>query len=323
MQRVACLMVALLAGVTLDRAALAGDRDAVAEELEGISATWPDALFSIDVRGTADGNAVLNQRLEIAYEAASPGYLAYLRVSSHGDITLYRDLSRSGKSSGTQPYTIKPPLGSEQLIVLFANTPWDPLFPKGASSRELGSEPSDAADLVHQLAQLQDSHLLFAARRYQLNVSAAAGGTEYTTRAIVRRVKEGGNAPAGGSGGAAARIPSRIEFEFDSDHLTAQGKLDLDTFGEALVTDLRDRGIALEGHTDAVGTDDYNMALSERRAAAAKQYLVDSFGIAGSRISAVGMGKSDPIASNDDPGGRSKNRRVDFVFSQLSQQASH
>lgn len=316
MHRKASIAVALLGATMLDQAALAGDRDAVSEELEGISATWPDALFSIDVRGADDdGNVVLNQRLDIAYEAASPGYLAYLRVSSHGDVTLYRDLSRAGRSSGTQPFVVKPPLGSEQLIVLFANAPWDSLFPKGATTRELGGERSDAADLVHQLTQLNDAHLLFAARRYQLNVAAAAGGTEYTTRAIIRRVKEAGNAPAG--------IPSRIEFEFDSDRLTTQGKLDLDTFGEALKTELRGSGVALEGHTDAVGSDDYNMALSERRAAAARQYLMDSFGIDPARISAVGMGKSNPVASNDDAAGRSQNRRVDFIFRQGAQQPAH
>jgi outer membrane protein OmpA-like peptidoglycan-associated protein len=309
MQRTACLALVLLTVTVSVPVAFAGDREAVNEELDAIAATWPDALFSIDVHGTSDGNALLNQRLEIAYEAASPGYLAYLRVSSHGDITLSRDTARSGKTSGVQPYLIRPPLGSEQLIVLFANKPWDALFPKGASTRELGGERSDAATLVQQLSALNDAAVSFAVRRYQLNIAASPGGTEYTTRAIVRRVQESGG------GGSGARIPSRIEFEFDSDRLTPQGKLDLDTFGEALVTDLRDTGVSLEGHTDGIGSDDYNMALSDRRAAAAKQYLVDSFGISPSRLTAVGKGKENPVASNDDEAGRSKNRRVDFIFS--------
>jgi OmpA-OmpF porin, OOP family len=119
---------------------------------------------------------------------------------------------------------------------------------------------------------------------------------------------------AGGSSAGSARIPGRIEFEFDSDRLTEQGKLDLDTFGEALATDLRATNVTLEGHTDAVGTDEYNQALSERRAAAARQYLADGFGIAPSRLTAVGMGKSHPVASNDDAAGRGQNRRVDFIF---------
>jgi outer membrane protein OmpA-like peptidoglycan-associated protein len=308
MQKMACFAFALLGVTALDSSALAGDRDGVSQELEGIASTWPDALFSIDIRGTDDGSASLNQRLDIAYEAAAPGYLAYVRVSSHGDVTLYRDPTKAGKASGTQPYVIKPPLGSEELIVLFANKPWDPLFPKGSNIRELGGERADAAALVKQLSGLHDDNVLFAARRYQLQVGASPGGTEYTTRAIVRRVKEGG-------GGSGTRIPSRIQFEFNSDQLTPQGKLDLDTFGEALITDLRETGVALEGHTDSIGTDEYNQGLSERRAAAARQYLMDSFGIPASRLSALGMGKENPVASNDDEAGRSKNRRVDFIFS--------
>lgn len=308
MQRMACLALTLLGVTAYAGAALAGDRDAVTEELDGITPTWQDALFSIDIRGTDDGNASLNQRLEIAYEAATPGYLAYLRVSSHGDVTLYRDSGKAAKASGSQPYIVKAPLGSEQLIVLFANKPWDPLFAKGANTRELGSEGPDAAALVKQLSDLHEGNLVFAARRYQLQIAASPGGTEYTTRAIVRQVREGG-------GGSGTRIPSRIQFEFNSDQLTPQGKLDLDTFGEALITDLRDSAVSLEGHTDAIGTDEYNQGLSERRAAAAKQYLMDSFGIPASRLSAMGMGKENPVAPNDDEAGRSKNRRVDFVFS--------
>lgn len=273
------------------------------------------------MRGTEDGNASLNQRLDIAYEAASPGYFAYLRVSSHGDVTLYRDPAKTGRRSGTQPYIIKPPLGSEQLIVLFANAPWDALFAKGASTRDVGSEPTAVSELLQQLTHLNESNVLFAARRYDLSIAATPGGTQYTTRAIIRTVNEAGDRSGGATG--AARIPSRIEFEFDSDRLTAQGKLDLDTFGEALVTELRDRTVSLEGHTDAIGTDEYNQSLSEHRAVAARQYLIDSFGIANSRIATIGMGKSDPVASNDDAAGRSKNRRVDFVFSQSAAQASH
>src|SRR5579862_2487050 len=170
MQKMACLAFTLLGVTALNSATFAGDREGVSEELEGIAATWPDALFSIDVHGTDDGTASLNQRLDIAYEAAAAGYLAYLRVSSHGDVTLYRDPAKAGKASGTQPYVIKPPLGSEQLIVLFANKPWDSLFPKGASTRELGGERADAAALVKQLADLHDSNVLFAARRYDLQV---------------------------------------------------------------------------------------------------------------------------------------------------------
>jgi OOP family OmpA-OmpF porin len=69
--------------------------------------------------------------------------------------------------------------------------------------------------------------------------------------------------------------------------------------------------IAIHGHTDSVGTEAYNQKLSERRAMAVKDYLV-SKGIAADRLTAVGKGEADPIASNDTKEGRAQNRRVEF-----------
>jgi outer membrane protein OmpA-like peptidoglycan-associated protein len=312
--RSACVISTLLAALTLPLGVFAGDRDGISEALNSIPATWPEALFSIEVSGATDDTALLNHRLDIVYEAKLPGYLAYLMISSHGDMTLYRDPGRKAKSSGTESYVVKPPLGSGQVIVMFANAPWDSFFPKGGTAHEVGTDRDDAQSFVQQLSQLQSAHVLLSNRRFQLTTAASAGGTEYTTRGIVLQVQQTLGERTATSGGV-ARIPSRIEFEFGSDRLTQQGKLDLDTFGEALVTGLRDSTVALQGHTDAVGTDDYNQALSERRARAARQYLIDSFGIADSRMTTAGMGKNDPIASNDDPEGRSRNRRVDFIFS--------
>jgi len=72
--------------------------------------------------------------------------------------------------------------------------------------------------------------------------------------------------------------------------------------------------LAVEGHTDSVGTDEYNRKLSEQRAAAVRDYLVQQ-GIESDVISAAGFGKSEPVASNDTPEGRQQNRRVELVVS--------
>jgi outer membrane protein OmpA-like peptidoglycan-associated protein len=72
--------------------------------------------------------------------------------------------------------------------------------------------------------------------------------------------------------------------------------------------------LSVEGHTDSVGTDDYNQQLSEKRAEAVRQYLVQQ-GISGDTIVATGFGKTSPIASNDTPEGRQQNRRVELVLS--------
>jgi outer membrane protein OmpA-like peptidoglycan-associated protein len=70
----------------------------------------------------------------------------------------------------------------------------------------------------------------------------------------------------------------------------------------------------VEGHTDSVGSDDYNMTLSQHRAEAVRDYLVQQ-GIPEANITARGLGKTGPVASNDTPEGRQQNRRVELVLS--------
>ncbi|HEY2386037.1 MAG TPA: OmpA family protein [Candidatus Binatia bacterium] len=69
--------------------------------------------------------------------------------------------------------------------------------------------------------------------------------------------------------------------------------------------------VSVEGHTDSVGSDQYNLKLSLRRAAAVKDFLVKE-GIADSRLSTRGLGESQPVASNDTADGRAQNRRVEL-----------
>ena len=70
--------------------------------------------------------------------------------------------------------------------------------------------------------------------------------------------------------------------------------------------------LAVEGHTDSVGTDEYNMMLSQKRADAVRDYLAAN-GINPANVTAIGKGKDDPVASNDTAAGRQQNRRVEMV----------
>lgn len=72
--------------------------------------------------------------------------------------------------------------------------------------------------------------------------------------------------------------------------------------------------LEVEGHTDSIGSDEYNQQLSERRAESVRNYLVQQ-GIPDAAIVARGLGKSSPVASNDTPEGRQQNRRVEMVIS--------
>jgi outer membrane protein OmpA-like peptidoglycan-associated protein len=73
--------------------------------------------------------------------------------------------------------------------------------------------------------------------------------------------------------------------------------------------------VVIEGHTDSVGSDATNQALSEQRAQAVQSALLQR-GVSGSQISSVGKGESTPVAGNDSASGRQANRRVELIFSQ-------
>ena len=70
----------------------------------------------------------------------------------------------------------------------------------------------------------------------------------------------------------------------------------------------------VEGHTDSIGSDEYNQKLSEQRASTVRDYLV-SQGVQANSITSVGLGKGNPVASNDTAAGRQQNRRVELVVS--------
>jgi outer membrane protein OmpA-like peptidoglycan-associated protein len=81
----------------------------------------------------------------------------------------------------------------------------------------------------------------------------------------------------------------------------------------AFLTKYPERTVVIEGYTDSVGSDDYNQALSQRRAESVRSYLVRA-GIESGRLSASGMGKNDPVAGNDSAIGRQQNRRVAVII---------
>jgi len=80
--------------------------------------------------------------------------------------------------------------------------------------------------------------------------------------------------------------------------------------------------VSVEGHTDSVGSDAYNMKLSQRRADAVRDYMV-AHGIAADRITTEAFGETRPVASNDTAARRAENRRVEIVGSHSTDVRSH
>ena len=103
-----------------------------------------------------------------------------------------------------------------------------------------------------------------------------------------------------------------VNFGFDSSDLTSAAKANLDKLAQVLKNNM-DTNINIYGHTDSKGTDAYNLSLSERRAAAVKNYLV-SQGVSAGRMFTMGVGEKEPVASNDTDAGRAENRRVEFAI---------
>ncbi|MGH8497658.1 MAG: OmpA family protein [Methylococcales bacterium] len=116
-----------------------------------------------------------------------------------------------------------------------------------------------------------------------------------------------------------AQAPSRdrveialpIEFEYNSSEILSSSTPFLDSVGQAMNSDdAANKRLIIEGHTDAQGSDQYNLVLSRQRARAVKDYLVQNYGVSASRLVADGKGESRPLPGRDPYD--QKNRRVQF-----------
>jgi len=110
----------------------------------------------------------------------------------------------------------------------------------------------------------------------------------------------------------AITIQAEALFDFDKSVLKPDGKKSIDEAIAKMKTVDVEMVIAT-GHTDSIGTDAYNQKLSERRATTVKEYMV-SQGIPAAKITTLGKGETQPVATNKTADGRAKNRRVDIEF---------
>lgn len=107
-------------------------------------------------------------------------------------------------------------------------------------------------------------------------------------------------------------VLSGVTFDFDTARLTPNARTILDGVADALLAAPQIK-VELGGHTDALGTDVYNLALSKRRSQAVMDYLAER-GVETGRMSAVGHGEEMPIADNETDEGRELNRRVELTI---------
>jgi outer membrane protein OmpA-like peptidoglycan-associated protein len=101
-----------------------------------------------------------------------------------------------------------------------------------------------------------------------------------------------------------------VLFDFDRSTIKPEAAQILDRL-VAFMNENKDKKAFLAGHTDSIGTEAYNLKLSERRVNSVRDYVVKK-GVEGGRISGQGFGESKPIADNKTAAGRAKNRRVEI-----------
>jgi peptidoglycan-associated lipoprotein len=149
---------------------------------------------------------------------------------------------------------------------------------------------------------------------------AAAAGTRtrrparqsgFDRRRAPRR-RRSRRARSGGRGGTPPRsaIAAKVYFDYDKDEIRDDAKATLDSKVAILNANTAVR-LRIAGHTDDRGSDEYNLALGQRRAASVQRYLV-AHGVAASRFETVSFGKERPAAQGENEGAWSLNRRAEF-----------
>ncbi len=123
---------------------------------------------------------------------------------------------------------------------------------------------------------------------------------------------KGETAPPPSSLETTGSVTLNIEFDTGKSDVKAQYNDEIKQVADYMKANPNAK-IAIQGHTDNVGSEASNLKLSQARADSVKAYLVDKFGIEPNRLRAVGYGQTRPIASNATAEGRQKNRRVEAV----------
>ncbi len=106
------------------------------------------------------------------------------------------------------------------------------------------------------------------------------------------------------------RVELDVKFDFDKSRVREESYSDIKNLAD-FMQQYPQTTTVVEGHTDSVGTDQYNQRLSERRAEAVRNVLVNEYGVQGNRVNSVGYGESRPVADNSTEEGRQINRRVE------------
>lgn len=140
------------------------------------------------------------------------------------------------------------------------------------------------------------------------------GEVSRTAQEALQRAQEAGKLAEGKLLYETVLTDDKVRFGFDKAELSDSAKAALDEFAQGLKAEYnRDVYVEIQGHTDATGSEEYNIELGLERAEAVRRYLNREHGIPLHRMSVISYGEAEPIAENDNRDGRAQNRRVVLV----------
>ena len=172
---------------------------------------------------------------------------------------------------------------------------------KEAESARTAQLATEEADQARRLAESRASEAEFARREADLASQQISSLTRQLENLQLRETESGVVVTLGD-----------VLFASGEVELVEGGQSSLEEVVDLLQTE-PDKQIRVEGHTDSSGDSETNLELSEQRAQAVRQALIN-LGVAADRVTALGMGEDFPIASNEDEAGRAQNRRVDVIL---------
>lgn len=154
--------------------------------------------------------------------------------------------------------------------------------------------------------------VMASCKQQKINVLPGAVVTQDGTKDGMQNVSNGYEGAVNTAEGVKYTLSSDLLFPSNSSFLTEKAKSELTKLATVLKQE-KTKKIRVDGYTDATGTEEYNVWLSDKRAASVKKYLEEA-GVSGSRISTKGFGPSNPVGNNKTPEGRQKNRRVEVLI---------
>jgi outer membrane protein OmpA-like peptidoglycan-associated protein len=314
------LLVALVVtfGMTASTTSVAAPRDEVLSVLEDVVSGGSSDSGQLKVWANEGDSLPLEEGTPISFhfQAGEDVHLTAVYLDADGNLVLLYPAPNGTTLTGNEQLDLEAgeattPYGQESLFVVATKEP--------ISRESLGIDSTDDYAVLDQGGAMQAASKLrdivaqggagaMPSARVDLHiVPARATGQGYTRGGIVQYFTEATRSLH------RPKLNLDINFESGSADLMDGVRGDLDIVGQALSDDrLGDKQFRLVGHTDNRGDEDFNQSLSEQRAQAARQYLVEKYQIDPSRLDSMGLGESKPMMNGSDANAMHRNRRVEL-----------